>query len=137
MTDRPTSLGTDKEAGSRTSNSPFPTRVSDRLVGLALKYGLWRQARAVYARINRWSPSYIGNQRSARAFYRMFLREGELCFDVGASIGKRTKVFLDIGARVVAIEPQPRCVAQLNERFRHAERLVVLAKALGTDAGVG
>jgi FkbM family methyltransferase len=67
----------------------------------------------------------------------MFLQPGELCFDVGANIGKRTKVFLEIGARVVAIEPQPRCVIQLNERFKRSERLVVVAKALGSEPGMG
>jgi FkbM family methyltransferase len=67
----------------------------------------------------------------------MFLQPGELCFDVGANIGKRTKVFLDVGARVVAIEPQPQCVIELNEKFKRAERLVVVAKALGSEPGLG
>jgi len=60
-----------------------------------------------------------------------------LCFDVGANIGKRTKVFLEIGARVVAVEPQPQCVIELKEKFGHGDRLVVVAKALGSEPGVG
>jgi FkbM family methyltransferase len=67
----------------------------------------------------------------------MFLRPGDLCFDVGANIGKRTEVFLEIGARVVAVEPQPQCVLELSQRFGHADRLVVVAKALGSEPGVG
>jgi FkbM family methyltransferase len=128
---------TAKETVSGVDRSAFPTRVSDRLVGLALKYRLWRQATAISAALRRLSPGYIGSQRRARAFYRMFLRPGDLCFDVGANIGKRTKVFLEIGARVVAVEPQPRCVIELNERFGNRDHLIVVAKALGSEPGVG
>ena len=41
-------------------------------------------------------------------FYRNFLtgfREGHLIFDVGANQGSKTSIFLSMGARVVAVEP--------------------------------
>lgn len=56
-------------------------------------------------------------QREMYRFYREFIRAGDLVFDVGAHMGSRTKVYLDLGARVVAIEPQADCIAHLREQF--------------------
>lgn len=45
--------------------------------------------------------------RSWRRFYAQNLRPGDLVFDVGAHVGSRTRAMRYIGARVVALEPQP------------------------------
>jgi FkbM family methyltransferase len=55
-------------------------------------------------------------------------------FDVGANIGERTRVLLSLGARVVAVEPQPNCVALLHEI--RDERLSIEAVALGAEKGL-
>jgi FkbM family methyltransferase len=73
----------------------------------------------------------------AEAFYRQFVRDGDLCFDVGANVGNRTAVFLDLGAKVVAIEPQPSCVESLRKQYNRTGRLVVVPKAAGSRPGVG
>lgn len=39
-------------------------------------------------------------------FYSQFLRTGDLCFDVGANVGNRIEVFLSLGCKVIAFEPQ-------------------------------
>jgi hypothetical protein len=44
--------------------------------------------------------------RKRLTFYRNFIRNGDLCFDIGANIGTRTEAFLELGAKVVAVEPQ-------------------------------
>jgi FkbM family methyltransferase len=41
------------------------------------------------------------------ALYRRFVRPGDLVFDVGAHVGDRVAAFRRLGARVVALEPQP------------------------------
>jgi FkbM family methyltransferase len=74
------------------------------------------------------------SRRRARRFYRPFVEPGSLCFDVGANVGDRTWVFLSLGARVVAVEPQPNCVAQLL-RLRQP-RLVIEELAVGEKPGV-
>ena len=38
--------------------------------------------------------------------YRQFINPGELVFDIGANTGSRSKVFMGLGARVVAVEPR-------------------------------
>jgi riboflavin synthase len=47
--------------------------------------------------------------RAARmdALYGQFLRPGALAFDIGAHVGDRVSSFRRLGARVVAVEPQP------------------------------
>src|SRR5438874_1447653 len=50
-------------------------------------------------------------------FYGQFINNQCLCFDVGANIGNRTEVFLDLGAHVIAVEPQDSCVQILERRF--------------------
>ena len=39
--------------------------------------------------------------------YGGFVRRGDLVFDVGAHVGDRVASFRRLGARVVAVEPQP------------------------------
>lgn len=48
-----------------------------------------------------------------RSFYASFVRKGDLVFDVGAHVGRYAEIFADLGANVVAIEPNPDCCEQL------------------------
>lgn len=68
------------------------------------------------------------------SFYAQFVRPGDLCFDVGASVGSRTAVFLELGARVVALEPEERCLKVLRRRFCGREVEIVPAAA-GNQSG--
>jgi len=54
-----------------------------------------------------------------------------LCFDVGANIGKKTELFLSLGAKVVCIEPQSNCINTLTEKFRDNEKVKIVSTALG------
>jgi FkbM family methyltransferase len=70
-------------------------------------------------------------------FYRNLLcgfRKGDLIFDIGANVGKKTDIFLRLGARVVAVEPDEQCQSVLKEKFlkfRLAARpLVIIGKAI-------
>jgi len=73
--------------------------------------------------------------RRARVFYRQFIGAGDLCFDIGAHLGDRTAHFLKLGARVVAVEPQPLLLAALRRRFGHDPRVTLVAAALGAASG--
>jgi FkbM family methyltransferase len=61
------------------------------------------------------------------SFYEGFVKPGDLCFDVGANIGNRTEIFLLLGARVVAIEPQRDCAKMLKLRFGNKIQLKQMA----------
>lgn len=43
---------------------------------------------------------------------------GDLIFDIGANNGDKTDVFLRLGARVLAVEPDQACSKTLKERFQ-------------------
>jgi FkbM family methyltransferase len=70
-----------------------------------------------------------------RRFYRRFVPAGGLAFDVGAHAGNRVAAFRALGARVVALEPQPDFVRLLQRRFGADAQVTVQPLALGRAAG--
>ena len=71
-----------------------------------------------------------------KVLYSAFVRPGDRVFDVGANLGNRTAMFLELGARVIVVEPQLICVAALRTRFAGEPRVTIVPKALGSSAGV-
>lgn len=72
-----------------------------------------------------------------RVFYSQFVRPGDLCFDVGANLGNRLKVFLSLDAKVVAVEPQQQCMYLLRRVYGDNEAVTLVNKALGAVEGEG
>lgn len=68
-------------------------------------------------------------------FYRVLVPAGGLCFDVGANVGDRVELFLDVPARVVAVEPQSSCHAVLEARFGANPNFTLVPVALGSVSG--
>lgn len=85
------------------------------------EWGLWRERRAHRAGMKR--------------LYAQFVRPGGLVFDVGANMGSRTEIFLSLGARVVAFEPQSRCADILDRKFGRTPRFSLVRRALGAAPG--
>lgn len=48
------------------------------------------------------------------ALYARFVAPGALAFDIGSHVGDRIAAFRRLGARVVALEPQPDCAAVIR-----------------------
>lgn len=62
----------------------------------------------------------LESRRQEVHFYESVLvgfQRGGLIFDIGANEGAKTEVFLKLGARVVAVEPDDACSRHLAERF--------------------
>lgn len=70
-----------------------------------------------------------------RELYRYFITPGALCFDIGANIGARTEIFLQLGARVVCVEPQRDCVAILTNKYQHNPAVQILGVGLASRIG--
>jgi len=70
---------------------------------------------------------------SLRRLYAPFIRRGDLCFDVGAHVGSRTRSWIDLGARVVALEPHPGCMRWLRILYGRHKRVVLVEKAVGPE----
>jgi len=69
-------------------------------------------------------------------FYKNFIEPDQLCFDVGANIGERTDVFLQLGAKVICIEPQPDCVEILHAKYDQNLNVEILPVGLASIPGV-
>lgn len=69
-----------------------------------------------------------------KQFYQQFIKKSSLVFDVGANHGQKSKTFLSLGARVVAIEPQKECIADLLENFNYHPNFTLVEKGLGDKA---
>ena len=52
-------------------------------------------------------------------FYSEFIENEDLCFDIGAHKGHRTNIFLNLKARVVAVEPQYELYKYLKIKFKN------------------
>ena len=77
------------------------------------------------------------HQRSRLTFHSEFIAPGDLCFDVGANVGARTALFLELGAQVICIEPQESCVNILRSVYETNPNVVIVDKALGDRSGQG
>lgn len=98
-------------------------RMIERLMPPALAWRLGRTAREKH------ELEMFAN------FYGSFLTGGELCFDIGANLGNRTRCFRHIGCDVVAVEPQSSCFRKLQGRFANDPGIRLVHKAVGRETG--
>ncbi|MFO1099099.1 MAG: FkbM family methyltransferase [Xanthobacteraceae bacterium] len=76
-----------------------------------------------------------GHRDGLERLYRRFVRKGDLVFDIGAHVGDRVGVFRRIGARVVAVEPQPALVAMLRLIYGRDRAVTIEPCAVGRAEG--
>jgi FkbM family methyltransferase len=80
----------------------------------------------------------VGRRRLDRArvgFYRQFVGNGDLAFDIGAHVGDRTRLLLRAGARVVAVEPQPALRLKFERLLADDPRVTLVSDAVGAEPG--
>jgi len=76
-----------------------------------------------------------GRHRKMVRFYGEFLGPGDVGFDVGAHVGSRVRAWRALGARVVAVEPQPDFARILRLFFGRDRDVTIVPKALGAQPG--
>lgn len=95
------------------------------------------------------SPAYAtGIARSLRIYHRdhqrnlrmdalnaQFARPGGMVFDIGAHVGDRVASFRRLGARVVAVEPQPAAMRALRLMFAKNPDVALVQAAMGVQQG--
>jgi len=64
-----------------------------------------------------------------------FLKNNDLVFDVGANVGLKTDVFLKKGAKVICIEPNPKCFNKLLTKYSENFNVKLVNKALSFKKG--
>src|SRR6185369_5684808 len=93
-----------------------------------------------------WSiadPTIVGDRDQEVEFFRQLLagfRPGDVIFDVGANHGGKTDIFLRLGAKVVAVEPDETNQQILHQRFLEHRRVqkpvVIVPKAMSDKSAV-
>lgn len=73
--------------------------------------------------------------RRMRRLYAQFLAPGDLGFDIGAHVGSRVRAWRKLGARVVAVEPQPDCLRVLRLLFGRDKAVTIFPGAVGAEPG--
>ncbi len=91
------------------------------------KLGILRSIAMYY-----WKPF---NKKRLTNFYSPFVKAGDLCFDIGAHLGNRTNAWTALGAKVVAVDPQPQCMHYLKQKFGNDPSVVLLQKAVADKPG--
>ena len=94
---------------------------------LRQRFGLLRSLLIYYAK-----PFQL---RRMRGFYRHLIQPGDLCFDIGAHVGNRIKVWHTLGATVVGVEPQPACMALLRRLYGRSPGIHLVEEAVGARPG--
>jgi FkbM family methyltransferase len=96
------------------------------------------RADPAFAALTRSLSVYYGDtSRDAAmdALYARFLRPGDLAFDIGSHVGDRIGSFRRLGARVVALEPQPLCARAIRAIYAGDTDVELLGSACGALPG--
>lgn len=104
-----------------------------RLEELLWVCGLSRVTAPLWERLR--GAKAIRQSRAMREFYSKLLPKGALVFDIGANLGTMSRVFLSLGARVVAVEPNPDCARHL-QMTTSGKSVEVLQAAAGAMNGL-
>lgn len=70
-----------------------------------------------------------------RRLYRQFIGSGKLAFDIGSHLGNRIGVWSRLGARIVALEPNPDCRPVIEMLHGRRRNLTFLPIAAGAHRG--
>src|SRR5262245_24534340 len=98
----------------------------------------WRTHWRIWRGVLRSLRIYYGNRARRDAMDRLygeFVRAGDLVFDIGAHVGDRVGSFRRLGARVVAIEPQPQLATTLKLLYGRDRNVIIEPVAIGRESG--
>jgi len=64
-----------------------------------------------------------------------FLKPNDLFFDVGAHFGEKCKQLINNNINTIMIEPQPKCIEELNQLYSKNEIVKIIPMGLGSNIG--
>jgi FkbM family methyltransferase len=83
---------------------------------LLISFGIWNLIKKILKK-DIGKPLNKNLFEEGKLFYSQFIKKDDLVFDVGANFGNRVEIFLALGAKVIAIEPQQKCVDYLTKKY--------------------
>ena len=96
---------------------------------------IWRRSLKTIGSYYQWlfwqQRNYpTGKMKKMQHFYSPFVKPGNLCFDIGANMGSRVSTFLILKAKVIALEPQEKCIKELYKVFKGYD-VTIIRKGVG------
>lgn len=91
-----------------------------------------------FATLRRSLEVYYGDAPRDAAMdklYARFVKAGDLAFDIGSHVGDRIGSFRRLGARVLALEPQPLCAEAIRRIYATDAAVTLLEAACGNSEG--
>lgn len=83
-----------------------------------------------------YSRAYQAVQVKRKRLYSEFLSTGDLCYDIGANVGDISQNLLDMGMKVIAVEPVEYCCKYMKKRFKkYGRQITILRNAIGSKIG--
>jgi len=70
-----------------------------------------------------------------KKFYGLFIQNDSLCFDIGAHVGNRTRLWTKLGAKVIAVEPQHHLMRLLKRLYGSHKSIVLVEAGAGAKPG--
>ena len=98
-------------------------KIKNRLQSLLKRVGLYERLKTSFIYDIYWrimDDQYINARSKEVEFYRKLLegfQAGDLILDIGANDGTKANIFLRVGARVVAVEPDEHNQEVIRQRF--------------------
>lgn len=68
-------------------------------------------------------------------FFSKFIKKGDLCYDIGANYGIKTRTYLLLKSKVISVEPQKNCVIYLKQHLYKNKNVKIIRKAIGSKTG--
>ncbi|MFV0297212.1 MAG: FkbM family methyltransferase [Hyphomicrobiaceae bacterium] len=96
------------------------------------------RADPAFAPLHRSLDVYYGDPGRDAAMDRLyagFVKPGNLAFDIGSHVGDRIGAFRRLGARVVALEPQPGCARVIRTLYAGDSDVHLVEAACGATPG--
>lgn len=66
-----------------------------------------------------------------RSFYKQFLIDNSIFFDIGANYGNRIEPLINDNIKIIAVEPQIECVRYLKQKF--GKKITILQKGVAKE----
>ncbi len=106
--------------------------------GLVNFESIWRRSlkeMGLYYKWLYWKQKHYPSKKMIKMqkLYGQFVKENNLCFDIGANMGSRVATFLILKAKVIAVEPQQACLKELQKVFKN-EDVTTVPKGAGAKA---
>jgi FkbM family methyltransferase len=98
-------------------------------------FGLEKNMQLFNYKVSFLFPNYYHPRKVQYIFFKQFIKKDNLVFDIGANIGERVSIFLELKAKVVAIEPQLICIEKIIKDNKNVSNLYLENIGVGDREG--